>query len=100
MASITQKTHYEVLGVRRDAEQPEIKAAYREKLLNTHPDKTKESIKGDIIARIKTAYAILSNHAERQKYDAELTETFKKNGTLSTGDGLDVFTLDDFKCEE
>lgn len=100
MASIARKSHYEILSVERCASFAEIKSAYRTKLLNTHPDKTNQSIQGDLIAQIKEAYKVLSNEKLRNEYDAELTEIFKKNGTLSTGEGLDVFTLDDFKCEE
>lgn len=100
MSNLTKRTHYEVLGVGRNAEISEIKVAYKEKLLNTHPDKTRESIQGDLIHNIKTAYSILSNSEARKQYDIDITESFKKNGTLSTGEGLDVFTLDDFKCEE
>jgi diphthamide biosynthesis protein 4 len=100
MTSLIAKTHYEILGLGRNADQAQIKAAYREKLLNTHPDKTNTIVQGDLIAQIKNAYSVLSKTDSRQKYDLEITENFKKNGTLSTGEGLDVFTLDDFECEE
>ncbi|CDR41158.1 CYFA0S06e02850g1_1 [Cyberlindnera fabianii] len=99
MNSITQKSHYELLGVEPTASSLEIKAAYREKLLSTHPDKTKEVVSTDIINQIKQAYITLSDSNLRSEYDADLQESFKKSGLISSGDGLDIFSLDDFKCE-
>ncbi len=101
MANISQKTHYEILGVERGSNVQEIKNAYKEKLLNTHPDKTnKQLIDSDIIAQIKLAYATLVNDTLRTQYDEELKQTFQRNGLISTGEGLDIVTLDDFNYYE
>lgn len=101
VTSVSKKTHYEVLGVDRDSTTQEIKNAYKEKLLSTHPDKTnKQLVDSDIIAQIKLAYATLNNDVLRTRYDDDLNQSFKKSGLLSTGEGLDIVTLDDFEYSE
>lgn len=98
MSRIQGKTHYEILGVDNQVDITTIKTAYREKLLNTHPDKTNKELDTDIICKIKTAYTVLSNAQSRAEYDQLLIDSFKKSGLISTGEGLDVFSLDDFEC--
>lgn len=101
MTNLLKKTHYEILGVDRGCTIQEVKNAYREKLLNTHPDKTnKQLVDSEIIAQIKLAYKTLSNDALRNQYDEDLKQTFKKSGLISTGEGLDIVTLDDFEYDE
>jgi DnaJ-class molecular chaperone len=65
------KNHYETLGVSKDANEQEIKKAYRTLSLKYHPDRnpdTKEQFQ-----EIGAAYEILSDSAKRQQYDAELS---------------------------
>lgn len=63
------KTHYEVLGVPRDATTLRIKTAYREKASTAHPDKggTPEAM-----TAINEAYRVLADDRERDKYDLTL----------------------------
>jgi len=66
----TKRDYYEVLGVKRDASQDEIKKAYRQLALKNHPDKNP----GDDAAerRFKEAaeaYEVLSDTTKRQRYD-------------------------------
>ena len=61
---------YAVLGVERDATAADIKKAYRKQALLSHPDKNP----GDADAerrflRVTLAYEVLSNEAERARYD-------------------------------
>ncbi|CCD24364.1 Jjj3p NDAI_0D00500 [Naumovozyma dairenensis CBS 421] len=103
-------THYEVLNINSDATLQEIKKAYKQKLLNIHPDKSSTQIlpisitTNDLtsvsINQIQQAYKILSNESTREQYDEELLETFKKLGYHNHGDGLDEFSLDDFTFDE
>jgi molecular chaperone DnaJ len=65
-----EKDYYSVLGVPRNAPQPEIKKAYRKLAQRYHPD----SAKGDKAAEerfkeISVAYDILGDEKKRQEYD-------------------------------
>lgn len=59
-------THYETLGVKKDASADEIKKAYRKLASEHHPDK------GGVTAKfqeIQTAYDTLSDPQKRERYD-------------------------------
>lgn len=99
MSDLSSKSHYEILGVQNTATAAQIKLAYREKLLSTHPDKTnKHEATEYSVVELKTAYATLSDDTLRRDYDEQLQQNFKKSGLISTGDGLDEISLDDFDC--
>jgi DnaJ-class molecular chaperone len=59
-------THYETLGVARNASAVEIKKAYRKLASQHHPDKGGDTAK---FQSIQTAYDILSDPGKRQQYD-------------------------------
>lgn len=64
------RDYYEVLGVRRDADDDEIKKAFRRRARELHPDVNPED--PDAEARFKEAaeaYEVLSNPETRQTYD-------------------------------
>jgi len=58
---------YKVLGVERDASDAEIKRAYRQKALATHPDRHLDM--HDRFAEIGNAFEILKDPEKRQAYD-------------------------------
>ena len=62
---------YAVLGVPRDATAAQIKQAYRRLALRTHPDVNKAPDAQAKFATIAAAYAVLSDPAERAKYDRQ-----------------------------
>lgn len=69
-AGMAKKDYYEILDVKRNATQTEIKSAYRKKALQYHPDKNP----GDHTAEEKfkeaaEAYEILGNEQKRARYD-------------------------------
>ncbi|SCU95890.1 LAFA_0G02960g1_1 [Lachancea sp. 'fantastica'] len=100
---VLQTSHYELLGLEANCELSEIKQAYREKLLSSHPDKMQfreDSPRigdGASIEKIKLAYRVLSDPESRARYDSQLAESYKKHGFHNTGEGLDSFSLDDFE---
>lgn len=70
------KTHYDTLGVSKDATQDQIKLAYRKLSKKHHPDVSggnKESEK--IFLEVTEAYKVLKDEAARKAYDARLDGT-------------------------
>lgn len=64
-------SHYEVLGVPRDADQTTIKKAYRSKASKMHPDKGGYH---DVWVKIQLAYDTLSDPDKRKHYDVYGTD--------------------------
>ncbi|MEE2840662.1 MAG: molecular chaperone DnaJ [Acidobacteriota bacterium] len=67
---LTKKDYYEVLGISRDAEQQEIKSAYRKLAIQHHPDKNAGNKKAE--ERFKDAaeaYSVLSDAEKKARYD-------------------------------
>ena len=110
-------SHYDVLSVAPDASNNEIKAAYRRKILETHPDKLvaeRDGKKdGEIttqrgnssklltsVGAIQEAYRVLADPASRSEYDTLLLEKVKQTGLVLSGDGLDVYGLEEFGEQE
>ncbi len=67
---MAKKDYYEILNIKKNASQAEVKSAYRKKALQYHPDKNP----GDPTAEEKfkeaaEAYEILSNEQKRARYD-------------------------------
>ncbi|KAI0490985.1 hypothetical protein F4859DRAFT_30355 [Xylaria cf. heliscus] len=64
---------YKVLGVSRDAQITEIRSAHRKLVLKCHPDKIQDpalrEAKQVEFQQVQQAYELLSNEAERDKYD-------------------------------
>jgi len=64
------KTHYETLGVARDATPAEIKKAYRTLAVKHHPDKNTDDPKAqEKFIAIGAAYETLSDPDKRRQYD-------------------------------
>lgn len=92
------KSYYETLGLKRDASQKEIKAAYRRLARKHHPDvnpgdKTAEAR----FKEINRAYEVLSDPEKRAKYDRygenwEQAEAFEK--ARAAHGGGEAFTFD------
>ena len=62
-------TYYDVLGVSPDADQAAIRAAYREKVKETHPDVSDDPDAGERFKRITRAEEVLGDEDERARYD-------------------------------
>lgn len=71
------QTHYDVLDVKEDASQEEIRTSYRSALLSSHPDKlhnihSHHTDPGVRFLDIQTAWEILGDVKSRALYDREL----------------------------
>jgi len=62
--------YYEILGVARDADENEIKIAYRKLALRNHPDTNRDDPGAeDRFKQINEAYNVLSHRLKRDQYD-------------------------------
>ncbi|XP_058097081.1 uncharacterized protein LOC131242457 [Magnolia sinica] len=75
-----QKTHYEILSVKEDASQDEIRASYRAAVLDSHPDKFQGKLETcnpehgfqERFLQVQRAWEILGDSESRAVYDSEL----------------------------
>jgi DnaJ-class molecular chaperone len=64
------KDYYGILGVARDADESEIKLAYRKLALRNHPDTNKDDPQAENrFKEINEAYDVLSHRDKRNQYD-------------------------------
>ncbi len=83
----SQKDYYDILGVDRDADQKEIKKAYRKLAKKYHPDRNPDDPEAsEKFKEISEAYGILSDEDKRARYD--------QYGHAGIGD--DDFNYEDF----
>lgn len=81
------KDYYAILGVSRDANDEELKKAYRKLAVRWHPDKNptcKESAE-EKFKEISEAYDVLSDQQKRSLYDMLGEEGLKGNAQSSAG---------------
>ena len=81
------RCHYDVLGVARDAEEAELKKAYRKLALEWHPDKnTHRHDEAEAkFKEIRGAYETLSDPNERAWYDSH-REAILRSGVAGAGE--------------
>lgn len=63
------KDYYDILGVKPDASEAEIKAAYRKLARQYHPDKNKEAGAEDKFKAVNEANEVLRDKEKRRAYD-------------------------------
>ena len=63
--------HYEVLGVARNASAKAIKAAYRRRMRELHPDTARTTSDTESIAAVSRAWGVLSDPKKRAAYDGD-----------------------------
>ena len=64
------KDYYEILGVKREASDQEIKSAYRKLARKFHPDVNKTTEAEQKFKDINEAYEVLGDKQKRQRYDS------------------------------
>jgi DnaJ-class molecular chaperone len=74
------KSYYDILGVKKDASDDEIKKAYRNLAKKFHPDKNKGDKNAEAkFKEISEAYAVLGDKEKRTQYDRLGSEAFSGN---------------------
>ena len=69
MRMVVSTTLYDLLGVQPDAGEAEIRAAFRKKALQLHPDKNKDGQDDGAFKAVNEAYGVLSDPERRAAYD-------------------------------
>ena len=64
------KDYYEILGIKKDASDAEIKSAYRKLARKYHPDVNKTKDAEEKFKDINEAYEVLGDKQKRQRYDS------------------------------
>mmetsp|Transcript_31117 Transcript_31117/g.89980 ORF Transcript_31117/g.89980 Transcript_31117/m.89980 type:complete len:415 (-) Transcript_31117:68-1312(-) len=81
---------YEVLGVDKNADEKEIKKAYRKLAIKHHPDKGGDE---HFFKEINAAYEILSDPKKRELYDKYGLEGVEQDGAPNAAGGEDLFSM-------
>ncbi|WP_418282427.1 molecular chaperone DnaJ [Halorubrum sp. DTA98] len=82
---------YDVLGVSRDADEDDIKTAYRKKAAEYHPDVSDADDAEETFKKIQKAKEVLTDEEKRRQYDQlgheRFTEADKRGATGGGGPG-------------
>jgi molecular chaperone DnaJ len=91
---MTKRDYYEILGVKKDASQDEIKKSYRKVAMQHHPDRNPgDKSSEEKFKEAAEAYEILSDQEKRAQYDRFGHAGVRGNGRGGFGHG--DMTMDD-----
>ena len=88
---MNKRDYYEVLGVSKDADEKEIKSAFRKLAKKYHPDVSKEPDAAEKFKEAQEAYAVLSDEQKRKQYDQFGHAAFDQ---MNGGAGFDFSDFD------
>ncbi|MEC9444206.1 DnaJ C-terminal domain-containing protein [Psychrobacter sp. KCTC 72983] len=77
---MAEKNYYDILGVKKDATDAEIKKKYRKLVRQFHPDVSDDPDADSKIAEINNAYETIRDKDKRAEYDAMLNNPFAGQG--------------------
>lgn len=86
------RDYYDVLGVPRDAGEPAIKKAFRQKARELHPDVNESSHAEEEFKEVAAAYEVLSDPQRRATYDRFGHEGLRSSGGEPDFSGFDGFS--------
>ena len=88
---MNKKDYYEVLGISKDADEKEIKSAFRRLAKKYHPDVSTEPNAAEKFKEAQEAYAVLSDSDKRAQYDKYGHAAFDQ---MNGGAGFDFSNFD------
>ncbi|MGP9688471.1 DnaJ C-terminal domain-containing protein [Psychrobacter sp. AOP22-C1-C5] len=77
---MAEKNYYDILGVKKDASNADIKKRYRKLVRQYHPDVSDDPDADNKIAEINNAYETIRDKDKRAEYDAMLDNPFAGQG--------------------
>jgi DnaJ-class molecular chaperone len=83
-------THYDTLGVPKDASEEQIKKAYKKLAFQFHPDRNTEAGSNSKFQEVNEANEVLSDSAKRQMYDAQMNGGHMNGGNMQFHDINDI----------
>ncbi|KAI5643306.1 dnaJ domain-containing protein [Phthorimaea operculella] len=75
--SLSRKSHYDVLGLRKNCTEKDIKDAFIKLSKEYHPDKNKDANAQQHFVRIVEAYNVLSKSSSRSQYDHTMQSPYQ-----------------------
>ena len=94
------RDYYEVLGVPKDADEAQIKNAYRKLAKKYHPDHNPDDAEAEAkFKEASEAYAILSDAEKRKQYDQFGHAAFDNGGGGGGAGGFDFSNMGDIFSE-
>ena len=82
---MTKRDYYEVLGVEKNADEKQIKSAFRRLAKEYHPDLNKSPDAPEKFKEVQEAYEVLSDPEKRKTYDQFGHAAFDQNGNAGFG---------------
>lgn len=101
---MAEKNYYDILGVKKDASDADIKKKYRKLVRQYHPDVSDHPDADNKIAEINNAYETIRDKDKRAEYDAMLNNPFANQSSASgfggqSGAGQGGFRWEDIKSQ-
>lgn len=88
----SKRDYYEILGISKNADQSEIKRAFRKMAMKYHPDRNKDPNAEELFKEVNEAYEVLNDEEKRKLYDRYGHEGLNASGFHQEGfNPFDIF---------